>query len=140
MRHGRLILLLAALGCEIPTDYDSELGGGSNFVETHRGFVAGVVRGEFNQRLPDVEIILRFPGSSLPAPSTRTDSFGEFLIAVALYNGSGGADSAAATIYAFTGPPRYSQSEADHADIVVHFAPLQQASPRTIVNLRLPVF
>lgn len=127
------------LGCEIPTDYDSRLGGGS-FVETHRGFVTGIVRGDYSQRLRDVEIILRFPGSTLPPPTTYTDAFGEFTIAVALYNGPTGADSAAATIYAIASPPAYTQSVADHAEIMVYFAPIRQASPRTIVNLRLPVF
>lgn len=109
-------------------------------VETHHAILDGVVRGEAGQPLGDVDIVLRIAGSSLPAPSTRTDGAGSFLLVLAVYNGPAGPDSAAATVYAFARPSVHSTSAASHADVVVRFTPKGQAPARTSVSLKLPVF
>lgn len=124
------------LACTVPTsDLDD-----SWLTETHQAIVDGVVRGELGQPLEDVDIVLRFAGSSLPAPSTRTNGAGEFVLVLAIYNGSAGADSAAATVYAFARPEIHATAAASHADIVARFAPKGQPAPRTSVSLKLPVF
>ncbi|MGI8619599.1 MAG: hypothetical protein ACR2L6_11025 [Gemmatimonadaceae bacterium] len=131
-------LLLAALpGCDSPAgpgDLESSL------VETHRAIVDGVVLGELNQPLHDVDIVLRIAGSQLPSPRTRTDAAGRFLLVLAIYNGAGGADSTAATVYAFAQPPAYSTHAAAHADAMLRFLPVTVEPPRTSVTLRMPVF
>lgn len=133
-----MAVLAVAVGqaCTISTDSD---GLGDPLVETHHAIVDGVVRGELDQPLEGVDIVLRFPGSSLPAPSTRTDGAGSFVLAVAIYNGPAGPDSAAGTVYAFARPSVHSTSAASHVDVLVRFAPKNQAAPRTSVSLKLPV-
>jgi hypothetical protein len=124
------------LACAVPTgDLD-----GSGLTETHHAIVDGVVHGELGQPLENVDVVLRFAESSLPAPSARTDGAGEFVLALAIYNGSAGADSAAATVYAFARPEVHGTSAANHADIFVRFAPKGQEAPHTRVSLKLPVF
>lgn len=138
MRLTRLIALvpvLALLGCEVPAGLNKV--GGNELVETHQAIVEGVVLGALDTPLRDVDIILRFAGSRQPAPTTRTDASGRFLLVLAIYNGSGPADSAAATVYAFAQPPFYSTSAADHVDILVRFLERSQEPPRTSVVLRL---
>ena len=131
-----LIPALLLLGCAAPTGLDSE----SPLVETHRAILDGVVRGQFDQPLRDVDIVLQLTGSDLPAPTTRTDAAGRFLLALAIYNGTGGADSAAATVYAFARPPVHSTNAAAHVDVLIRFLPATQEPPRTSVTLKMPVF
>lgn len=130
--------LAVALGpaCTVSTDGLGE----SALVETHHAIVDGVVRGEADQPLEDVDIVLRIAGSSLPAATTRTDGAGSFVLALAIYNGPSGPDSAAATVYAFARPSVHATAAASHADVLVRFAPKDQAAPRTSVSLKLPVF
>lgn len=135
-------LLLAAFlptGCEAPTGLD-ELSPRESLIETHRGIVDGVVRGTLGQPLEDVEVVLRIAGSSLPAPTASTDAAGRFFLVLAIYNGTGGADSAAAALYAYARPPSYSTPAAGHADLMVRFLPASQEPPRTSVEVRLAVF
>ncbi len=138
MRLTRLIVLvptLALFGCEVPAGLNKV--GGTAQVETHRAIVEGVVLGELDTQLRDIDIVLRVAGSRLPAPTTRTDASGRFLLVLAIYNGSGPADSVAATIYAFAQPPFYSTSAAGHVDTLVRFLERRQEPPRTSVVLRL---
>lgn len=136
---GLLLAAFLPIGCEAPTGLD-ELSPRESLIETHRAIVDGVVRGSFGQPLEDVEVVLRITGSSLPAPTSRTDASGRFVLGLAIYNGSGGADSAATTLYAYARPPSYSTYAAGHADLTVRFLPTSQDPPRTSVELRLAVF
>ncbi len=136
---GLLLAAFLPLGCEAPTGLD-ELSPRGSLTETHRAIVDGVVRGSFGQPLQDVDMVLRMPGSSLPAPTTRTDASGRFLLVLAIYNGAGGPDSTAATLYAYARPPAYSTPAAGHADLLVKFLPAAQEPPRTSVEIRLAVF
>lgn len=136
---GLLLAVLLPIGCEAPTGLD-ELSPKESLIETHRAIVDGTVRGSFGQPLEDVDVILKVAGSSLPAPTARTDASGRFLLVLAIYNGASGPDSAAATIYAYARPPAYSTSAAGHADLTVRFLPVAQPPPRTSVELRLAVF
>lgn len=138
LRTAATLGLAAGLACTVPAGPDGL--DESSFVETHHAIVDGVVRGEADQPVEGVDIVLRVAGSSLPAPSTRTDGAGKFILVLAIYNGSGGPDSAAATVYAFARPEVHSTSAASHADVVVRFARKDQTAPRTSVSLKLPVF
>lgn len=131
------MVLAAGPACTVSTGPDWL--DGSALVETHHAIVDGVVRGEADQPLADVDIVLRLAGSSLPAPTTRTDGAGSFVLVLAIYNGPAGPDSAAATVYAFARPSVHSTSAATHADILVRFVPKSQAPARTSVALKLPV-
>lgn len=132
-----LLTALAPLGCEAPTGLD-ELSPRESLIETHRAVVDGIVRGNLDQPLRDVDIVLRIAGSRLPSPTTRTDAAGRFTLVLAVYNGTAGPDSAAATVYGFAQPPFYSTSTAGHADVLVRFLPVSLEPPRTTVELRLP--
>lgn len=136
---GLLLAVFLPAGCEAPTGLD-ELSPRDSLVETHRAIVDGVVRGSLGQPLEDVDVVLRIAGSSLPAPAARTDASGRFYLALAIYNGTGGADSAAATLYAHAGPPSYSTYAAGHADLMVRFLPAAREPPRTSVEIRLNIF
>lgn len=136
---GLLLAVLIPTGCEAPTGLD-ELSPRESLTETHRALVDGVVRGSFGQPLEGVDIVLRIAGSSLPAPTARTDESGRFLLVLAIYGGPAGPDSAAATVYAYARPPTYSTSAAGHADLLVKFLPVSQDPPRTSVEVRLAVF
>ena len=136
---GLLLAAFLPVGCEAPTGLD-ELSPRESLIETHRAIVDGVVRGSFGQPIEDVDVVLRIAGSSLPAPTTRTDASGRFLLVLAIYNGAGGPDSAAATLYAYARPPSYSTYAAGHADLMVRFLPASQDPPRTSVEVRLAVF
>lgn len=131
--------LLLLVGCEAPTGLD-ELSPRESLVETHRAILDGIVRGSLDQPLQDVDIVLRIDGSRFPPPTTRTDAAGRFFLVLAIYNGSGAADSVAATVYAFAQPPAYSTNAADHVDVTVGFLPVTRAPPRTTVALQVPVF
>jgi len=134
----RLLAVAGGLACGVPTglgDLDD-----SALVETHQAIVEGVVRGQLDQPLEDVDIVLRFAESTLPAPTTRTDGAGRFLLVLAIYNGSQAPDSAAATVYAFARPSIHSTAAASHADVLVRFVPKGQAPLRASVSLKLPVF
>jgi hypothetical protein len=136
---GLLLAAFLSIGCEAPTGL-VELSPRESLIETHRAIVDGVVHGSFGQPLEDVEIVLRIAGSSLPAPTARTDASGRFYLVLAIYNGTGGPDSAAATLYAYARPPSYSTPAAGHADLMVRFLPASQDPPRTSVEVRLAVF
>lgn len=136
---GLLIAAFLAIGCEAPTGLD-ELSPGESLVETHRAIVDGVIRGNFGQPLEGVDVLLRIAGSSLPAPTTRTDASGRFVLVLAIYNGAGGPYSAPATLYAYAQPPAYTTPAAGHVDLVVKFLPASQDPPRTSVELQLAVF
>lgn len=135
---GLLLAAFLPMGCEAPTGLD-ELSPRESLTETHRAIVDGVVRGSLGQPLEDVDVILQIAESSLPAPTARTDVSGRFSMVLAIYNGTGGADSAAATLYAYARPPSYSTPAAGHADLMVRFLPASQQPPRTSVEVRLPV-
>lgn len=139
-RLGSFALLVAAvgMGCGVPTGLDDL--DDSSLVETHQAVVDGVVRGQLDQPLEGVEIVLRFAGSTLPAPTTQTDGSGSFLLVLAMYNGGSAPDSAAATVYAFARTSIHSAAAVNHVDVVVRFAPKGQAPPRASVSLKLPVF
>ena len=133
-----LLAVAGGFACGTPTglaDLDE-----SSLVETHQAIVDGSVRGEVDQPLEGVDIVLRLAGSTLPAPTARTDGSGRFLLVLAIYNGSSGPDSAAATVYAFARPSVHSTSAANHADVLVRFLPKGQSPPRASVSLKLPVF
>lgn len=132
------LALAVGLACTVPTESNGL--DESPLMETHQAIVDGVVRGELDQPLQGVDIVLRFAGSALSSPTTRTDGAGKFLLVLAIYNGSTGPDSAAATVYAFARPPVHSTTAATHADVLVRFVPTGQAPVRTTVNLKLPVF
>lgn len=136
---GLLLAAFLPIGCKAPTGLD-ELSPRESLIETHRGIVDGVIRGGLGQPLEDVDVVLRITGSSLPAPAARTDASGRFLLVLAIYNGAGGPDSAAATLYAYARPPTYSIAAAGHADLMVRFLPVSQDPPRTTLELRLAVF
>lgn len=141
MRLSRVVALvptLVLLGCEAQAGLDEV--GDNELVETHQAIVDGVVRGELDAPLQNVDIVLRFAGSRFPAPTTRTDAAGRFLLVLSIYNGSGPADSAAATVYAFAQPPFYSTSAAGHVDVLVRFLERKEEPPRTSVVLRLAAF
>ena len=131
-----VLAVAAGQACTVSTDGLDQ----SALVETHHAIVDGVVRGEADQPLEDVDIVLRLAGSSLPAPTTRTDGAGQFVLVLAIYNGPAGPESAAATVYAFARPSVHSTSAANHVDVLVRFAPKNQAVPKTSVSLKLPVF
>ena len=135
---GLLLAAFLPIGCEAPTGLD-ELSPRESLIETHRGIVDGVVRGSSGLPLENVELVLRISGSSLPAPTTRTDGSGRFILVLAVYNGTGGADSAAATLYAYARPPAYSTPAAGHADLTVRFLPVSQDPPRTTAQIQLTV-
>ncbi|HUF29322.1 MAG TPA: hypothetical protein VMM77_01570 [Gemmatimonadaceae bacterium] len=136
---GLLLTAFLPFGCEAPTGLD-ELGPRESLIETHRAIVDGVVRGSFGQPLEDVDVVLKIAGSSLPAPTTQTDTSGRFYLVLAIYNGTGGADSVAATLYAYAAPPSYSTRAAGHADLMVRFLPVSQDPRRTSVEIRLSIF
>lgn len=138
LRPFATLALAVGLACTVPTGSDGPED--SPLVETHQAVLDGVVRGNLDQPLEDVDIVLRFAESSIPAPTTRTDGAGRFLLVLAIYNGPAGPDSAAATVYAFARPPAHSATAATHADVLVRFVPVGQAPLRTSVNLKLPVF
>ena len=138
LHWSAVLAVTAGLACGVPTGLDNL--DGSSLVETHQAIVDGIVRGELDQPLEGVDIVLRLDGSTLPAPTTRTDGSGRFLLVLAIYNGSAGPDSAAATVYAFARPSIHSASAANHADVLVRFVPKGQTPPRTSVSLKLPVF
>src|SRR5687768_996805 len=133
-----LLAVAAGIACGAPTGLDDL--NESSLVETHQAIVDGIVRGEVDQPLEGVDIVLRFAGSSLPAPTTRTDGAGRFLLVLAIYNGSAGPDSSAATVYAFARSSIHSTAAANHADVLVRFVPKGQDPPRASVSLKLPVF
>ena len=131
-----VLAVAGGLACTVSTDGLED----SALVETHHAIVDGIVRGEADQPLEGVDIVLGIAGSSLPAPTTRTDGAGQFVLVLAVYNGPAGPDSAAATVYAFARPSVHSTSAASHADVLVRFTPKGQAASRTSVSLRLPVY
>ncbi len=126
-----------ALGCTVATEPSVDAPGA--LVETHRSIVEGTVLGSANQPLEDVEVVLRFAQSGgFPAPTMRTDGAGRFLFVLAMYNAPGvGADSAAATVYAFARAPFYSVTAADHVPVTVQFLPIAQTPPQLTVVIRL---
>jgi hypothetical protein len=136
---GLLLAVFLPIGCEAPTGLD-ELSPRESLIETHRAIVDGVVRGSFGQPLEDVDMVLRIAGSSLPAPTTRTDASGRFFLVLAIYSGAGSPDSTVATLYAYARPPSYSTPAAGHAELLVRFLPASQDPPRTSVGIRLAVF
>ena len=131
-----VLAVAAGLACTVSTDGLED----SALVETHHAIVDGIVRGEADQPLADVDIVLGIAGSALPAPTTRTDGGGQFVLVLAVYNGPAGPDSAAATVYAFARPSVHATSAASHADVLVRFTPKGQAPARTSVSLKLPVY
>ena len=134
-----LLASAALLACASPTG----TGPGERFEETHHTIVEGTVLGAVNQPLEGVHVIVHFTdGSSLPATATTTtDPAGEYLFVLAIYNGPRNvADSARATVYAFARGSRYSDPGADHADVMLHFAPVSQNPPRQRINLQLPIY
>lgn len=133
-----MLAVATGLACGVPTGPDDV--DDSSLVETHQAIVEGVVRGQADQPLEGVDIVLRLAGSTLPAPTTRTDGSGRFLLVLAIYNGSTGPDSTVATVYAFARPEIHSTAAANHAEILVRFVPKGQVPIRTSVNLKLPVF
>ena len=142
MKTRALIIAFALAGaaCQMPTELDGS-GGGADFVETHRSILEGVVVGAFDQPLSDVRVLVQFPGSSLPAPTTRTDGAGRFTFVLALYNHHGvGADSASAVVYAFAGAPRYTIEAASHTPVLVRFQPVTREPPRTWLSFVLPLY
>jgi hypothetical protein len=137
----RLIALIAVcslvLACESdPTAVDTT----STFVETHRGILAGSVTGAVDQPLEDVEVVVRFAGSDLPAPSTRTDGAGGFEFVLAMYNNqTAGADSAKATVYAIARNPDGTVYAITHKPAMIQFRPVADSLPTTTLSFSLPI-
>jgi hypothetical protein len=125
------------LACESdPTGMDTT----STFVETHRGILSGSVVGSVDQPLEDVEVVVRFAGSDLPAPTTRTDGAGEFEFVLALYNAQGtGADSAKATVYAIARDSDGTVRAITHKLAMIQFRPVADSLPVTTLSFTLPI-